>query len=965
MGGPHLQLSIFNLTILHTKVIVILLLLATAVGAQVREYTPSLVDGARWDMPANINPIVPGYFADPTIRKFGNTYYIYATTDGTGNGYGPATVWMSEDFVNWRNVVMNWPTTEVVWAPDVVRQANGKYRYYYCEPCNINVGESDSPIGPWTNILGSESAVLVPDRYIHNNITLDPMLFHDDDGREYLYFTTWGIYKGFGCGVARLNDGKYTLDELQQYRDARYWNENAPYPIAADKFFDVKKLITNDELKDIFEAPFVFKKDGIYYFTYSSGSCHTDTYRVQYATSKIGPMGPFEYKGEILTTNADGSVHGPGHHSVLEEDGKYYIVYHRHNIQKSVHGFNRQLCIDKLEFDEVGNIKRVVPTHNGINPLTTKSQKATSKYKNLAFGAKVTASTYYDDNFKPSYAVDDNNATLWKAARCNWDGKQHNEWLQVDLGKVMKFNEIWTQFEYPTFFYQYKIETSIDGHKWLLYADKTTNSMQGSPMIDKAKAKARYIRLSIVDTQKNGHMPAIWNIKVWGKAPKLPSAPAASNEAYPLMHMKDVEANKRNHIQDAIKISASEMAKNATAPFNIESCDGLASDGTKSFTFIANKPIRTRVKNGSWAFFLNGTQYLRSKEKLPEAYRYNAPYTIIVRALQTKVGPISTLMSLTSSRKDLANTEFRLGSDNTAGLINHNGSFESYGASRHVNEAIGRWHTWCVTYDGWMERVYIDGKLIHEQNNFIMIRPEGYITIGADASGTNNFMGYINDIRLLPKSMTADEIVSLHDSFEQQKTLPSLGDDDFEEIDPDSKFSLNKAFKLQLEINDTITLASESGAFNEAPLYNGGRILKEIEGDFVIQCNVCDMEGLSTHSVKSYNEAGLLIADNKNTYYHFGAFPLYNCGNMLTILSPHGRPQHPNYKGYKYDHIMQFERRGNLLYARSSVDGSTWENSQGSPITISSSTLKVGLYQTTYTNTQSWAKIKDIRIWYK
>ena len=40
-------------------------------------------------------------------------------------------------------------------------------------------------------------------------------------------------------------------------------------------------------------------------------------------------MGPFEYKGEILTTNEDETIHGPGHHSVLEIDGKYYIVYHR------------------------------------------------------------------------------------------------------------------------------------------------------------------------------------------------------------------------------------------------------------------------------------------------------------------------------------------------------------------------------------------------------------------------------------------------------------------------------------------------------------------------------------------------------------------------------------------------------------------------------------------------------------
>jgi hypothetical protein len=42
------------------------------------------------------NPIIPGYFADPTVKKFGDTYYIYATTDGNGGGFGPSQVWTSK-----------------------------------------------------------------------------------------------------------------------------------------------------------------------------------------------------------------------------------------------------------------------------------------------------------------------------------------------------------------------------------------------------------------------------------------------------------------------------------------------------------------------------------------------------------------------------------------------------------------------------------------------------------------------------------------------------------------------------------------------------------------------------------------------------------------------------------------------------------------------------------------------------
>ena len=76
------------------------------------------------------NPIIPGYFADPTIKKFGDTYYIYATTDGSGAGFGPAQVWSSNDFVNWTLTPMNWPDSHWIWAPYVLQHSDGKYYYF-------------------------------------------------------------------------------------------------------------------------------------------------------------------------------------------------------------------------------------------------------------------------------------------------------------------------------------------------------------------------------------------------------------------------------------------------------------------------------------------------------------------------------------------------------------------------------------------------------------------------------------------------------------------------------------------------------------------------------------------------------------------------------------------------------------------------------------------------------------------
>lgn len=919
------------------------------------EYKPSPVVGTAWNAAGNMNPFIPGYFADPTIRKFGDTYYLYATTDGTGNGYGPAQVWVSKDFVNWKNFVMNWPTTEVVWAPDVVQQPNGKFRYYYCEPCNVNIGESDSPLGPWKNILGKEDAVMVPDRYIHNIITLDPMLFEDEDKSQYLYFTTWGIFDGFGCGVAKLKGGEFDVNALADSlrRDARGWHETKPFPIAADDFFTEKRLIPNTELKDVFEAPFVFKRNGVYYLTYSSGSCHTDTYRVQYATSTESPMGPYTYRGEILTTNEDETVHGPGHHSILEINGDYYIVYHRHNNPKSIHGFNRQVCIDRMTFDDKGNINPIIPTHNALDVNVFKS----SKYENLALGAKVTASSYYDEWFKPEYAVDDNNGTLWKARHTNWDaasGQHNEEWLLLDLGKTRKFNEIWTQFEYPTFFYQYKLETSIDGKTWTVYANRTDNTMQGSPMIDKGSCKARYVRLTITDTQKNGHMPAVWNIKVWNKAPKLPEINVESNDAYPGMHKKDVQETERGMRNAEFVVNAEEIAKGKNAPFDISNVG----------QFTANKPLRMRVKDGRWAMFFNGTQYLASDKVLPATYRYNSPYTISAWVLQTKAGPVSTVASLSPSHADLATTELRLGSDRAAGIMNHNGSFESTGAPEAVKAGVGKWQMWTVTFDGWMERIYCNGVLVKEKNNFIMVRPEGKVNIGADGAGTNNFVGYIHSLRISPTSMSEEEIRKAYEStcIADGKGLPSLGDDDFEEIDPDSKFELSPTMKPVFEKKESFKLSTSSDAFNDEPLANGGEKYMDVKGDFVVMAVIDDIEGLSQHSVKGYSDCGILVKMG-DTYYQLGAFPLYNCGNMFTMLSPAGRPQYPNYKGYDFDRYLQFERRGDKLFARTSADGKTWENMPGSPVTITADNLEVGAYQTTYSSNTSWAKLKDYVIY--
>lgn len=433
----------------------------------------------RWNTPGAGNPFIPGYFADPTVKKFGDTYYIYATTDGSGAGFGPSQLWCSKDFENWTLMPMNWPDSHWIWAPDVMQHTDGTYRLFYCQPCNLYEGVAETPRGPWKNILGESEAVLVPDRFVKNAITLDGQTFVDDDRSVYLYWGTWGIYKGFGCGA-----GKMTPDL---------------------KGFTETRLIPNTEVTDFFEAPFVMKKDGVYYFMYSSDSCHDSTYHVQYATA-THPLGPYTYKGTILKTSADGTIHGPGHHSILKEGNDYYIVYHRHDNPHSTRGFHRQVCIDRLTFNADGTIQPIEGTHSGVGRFA----KSVLTSKNLAFGKPVKASSYYDENFLPEYAVDDNNGTLWRPLTMG------QEWIEIDLQREETIRTVWTQFEYGTSYYQYVIETSTDGKHWSIFADRRSNYLAGSPMVDFGEVKARYVRLTTTGTQKNGFAGALWNIKVFG-----------------------------------------------------------------------------------------------------------------------------------------------------------------------------------------------------------------------------------------------------------------------------------------------------------------------------------------------------------------------------------------------------------------------------------------------------------------
>ncbi|RYD76465.1 MAG: beta-xylosidase, partial [Sphingobacteriales bacterium] len=135
------------------------------------------------------------------------------------------------------------------------------------------------------------------------------------------------------------------------------------------------KVITPN--KDFREGTEVFYRKGKYYFLWSEDDTRSENYRVRYATSD-SPTGKI-YVAEnnlILSKDAENGIYGTGHNSIIQIPGKdeWYIVYHRFTRPKGIAmgnaaGYNREVCIDKLEFDADGNIKKVIPTLTGIKPV--------------------------------------------------------------------------------------------------------------------------------------------------------------------------------------------------------------------------------------------------------------------------------------------------------------------------------------------------------------------------------------------------------------------------------------------------------------------------------------------------------------------------------------------------------------------------------------------------------------------
>ncbi|MFT2009585.1 family 43 glycosylhydrolase [Pontibacter sp. 13R65] len=421
------------------------------------------------------NPVLPGDFADPHILQHQDTFYIYATTGSE------ATVWRSADFVNWKLTKLNWPTSMQepdIWAPGITQGKDGKFYLYTSTNHNIYAGVADHPRGPFKNLLGDNTIFIKNRQWWDKMHSIDADPFVDDDGQAYLYWGSGFDFKDGICAVGHLNEDMASFKQQPE-------------------------LITPE---GYFEGPHMMKRNDIYYLMYSDGLYYDSTYKVRYAMSDK-PTGPFKQgkNSPILTATPDGKISGPGHHSTIKLEDDYYMVYHRH-----VHPFYkgiRQVCIDKMEFEEDGSIKRMVATQEGIPLGFAKAKPQRQPLRPVAMEASGTVGAAYE----ATRAFDSNNGTLWAVAK----DAAAESLLQADLGEEKILTAVSPVFDAIMGNYDYRIESSSDGKTWSAYASGNNAQAQEWPVEHQKEIKTRYIRIHIKNNMPSSERTGLWELKLY------------------------------------------------------------------------------------------------------------------------------------------------------------------------------------------------------------------------------------------------------------------------------------------------------------------------------------------------------------------------------------------------------------------------------------------------------------------
>jgi hypothetical protein len=307
------------------------------------------------------------YTADPAVHIFNGKIFIYPSHDvesgipENDNGdhfdmrdYHVFSMESIEAEVTDHGVVLDvksipWAGRQL-WDSDAAHK-NGKYYIYFSlkdknDVFHIGVAVSDRPEGPF----------VAEDSPIKGSYSIDPCVFEEENGSHYMYFGgLWGGQlqryrdnKAIECGhepadnepalcskVVKISDNM--LEFAEEPKDLLILDENG------------EPLKAGNHDRRFFEASWMHKYNGKYYFSYSTG----DTHLLCYAVGD-NPYGPFTYQGVILTPVVGWTTH----HCIAEIAGKWYL-FHHDSVPSGGRTWLRSLKVVELEYNEDGTIKTI------------------------------------------------------------------------------------------------------------------------------------------------------------------------------------------------------------------------------------------------------------------------------------------------------------------------------------------------------------------------------------------------------------------------------------------------------------------------------------------------------------------------------------------------------------------------------------------------------------------------------
>lgn len=307
------------------------------------------------------------YTADPAAHVFNGKIYIYPSHD-IESGIPENDLGDHFDMRDYHIFSMNDTEGEVtdhgvalavkdipwagrqLWDSDCAFK-DGKYYLYFplkdkTDIFRIGVAVSDKPEGPF----------MPADAPIKGSYSIDPCVFCDDDGSYYMYFGgLWGGQlqryrnnKAIECGhepkddepalcarVAKLSDDM--MEFAEEPRDVVILDENG------------EPLKAGDHDRRFFEASWMHKYNGKYYFSYSTGNTHLLCYAVG-----NNPYGPFTYQGVVLTPVVGWTTH----HSIVKFKGKWYL-FHHDSKPSGGKTWLRSMKVVELEYTADGSIKTI------------------------------------------------------------------------------------------------------------------------------------------------------------------------------------------------------------------------------------------------------------------------------------------------------------------------------------------------------------------------------------------------------------------------------------------------------------------------------------------------------------------------------------------------------------------------------------------------------------------------------